>query len=77
MKRWRDTKKTYCAPTVPEGGGGVRSEIDCYLVHQTRHHGNGDNLCVTAGPPSAFRRLTFPPSHRVIRVIGVWQVRDA
>lgn len=23
----------------------LNSSIDCYLVHQTRHHGNGDNLC--------------------------------
>lgn len=33
------------------GGGSDKSNkdlgssIDCYLVHQTRHHGNGDNLC--------------------------------
>ena len=24
---------------------GPQSSIDCYLVKQTRHHGNGDNLC--------------------------------
>ena len=28
------------------GGDSIQSSIDCYLVHQTRHHGNGDNLCV-------------------------------
>jgi hypothetical protein len=25
--------------------GRLGSSIDCYLVHQTRHHGFGDNLC--------------------------------
>ena len=29
------------SPTTPVLG----SSIDCYLVHQTRHHGSGDNLC--------------------------------
>ena len=65
VKRWRDTKKTYCAPTVPEseGGGGVRSEIDCYLVHQTRHHGNGDNLCVPLAWPLALLVPFIVPHH--------------
>jgi len=27
-------------------GESIQSSIDCYLVQQTRHHGNGDNLCV-------------------------------
>ena len=57
VNRWREQKKQVCAP--PAGGeGGFKknsgvgieesiksSKIDCYLVHQTRHHGNGDNLC--------------------------------
>lgn len=39
-KRWRARKEQYCSPTSTS-----KSSIDCYLVHQTRHHGNGDNLC--------------------------------
>ena len=67
VKRWRETKQTYCKSNDSGGGGGssssssnegaggggagggsgsVHSSIDCYLVQQTRHHGNGDNLCV-------------------------------
>ena len=62
VNRWRATKQTYCAPTAEDSQGqgqgeAVRSEIDCYLVHQTRHHGGGDNLCVSrlalpSSPPS-------------------------
>jgi hypothetical protein len=59
VRRWRKTKQTYCksngggsgsSSSSNEGGGGgdgsIQSSIDCYLVQQTRHHGNGDNLCV-------------------------------
>ena len=49
VKRWKDTKKTYCeAPLLKQKGtvGGQISSIDCYLVRQTMHHGNGDNLCL-------------------------------
>lgn len=49
INRWRDTKESYCDPK-DLGPSGPRiadgSSIDCYLVHQTRHHGGGDNLCV-------------------------------
>eukprot|EP01041_Mallomonas_annulata_P009040 gene9040-18722_t len=41
VNRWRKMKRPYCNQ-VPTG----ISAIDCYLVSQTRHHGNGDNLCV-------------------------------
>lgn len=48
IDRWRQTKKNYC--TAPTGKAVTSStlgtNIDCYLVHQTRHHGHGDNLCV-------------------------------
>ena len=55
VRRWRKTKQTYCTNNDGNGGGSsneggreqpIQSSIDCYLVHQTRHHGNGDNLCV-------------------------------
>lgn len=53
INRWRDTKASYCHPTASspavapnqEADGSLHSAIDCYLVHQTRHHGDGDNLC--------------------------------
>lgn len=43
VKRWRSTKSSYCKPT--DTPSDLHSSIDCYLVHQTRHHGTGDNLC--------------------------------
>jgi hypothetical protein len=53
VNRWRETKKTYCAPTVSydsqvfgsSSSEPIQSSIDCYPVKQTRHHGGGDNLC--------------------------------
>jgi hypothetical protein len=50
-KRWRETKKQYCSPTENKNNNNnnnnkLNSRINCYLVHQTRHHGNGDNICV-------------------------------
>ena len=53
VERWRATKKEVCspAPDMAAGGSGdkqvpsvISSSIDTYLVKQTRHHGNGDNL---------------------------------
>ena len=41
VKRWRNTRKKYCAER-----SNSKARIDCYLVQQTRHHGGGDNLCV-------------------------------
>jgi hypothetical protein len=48
VSRWRKTKKPYCRYSLLQGGriGGSTSNIDCYLVRQTRHGGNGDNLCL-------------------------------
>lgn len=48
VERWRRTKRTYCSPDGPDVGtvGGEKSKIDCYLVKQTRHGGNGDQICV-------------------------------
>lgn len=44
INKWRAAKESYC------GAGDSTlhrdSSIDCYLIHQTRHHGDGDNLCV-------------------------------
>ena len=43
VNRWRDTRSNYCKR---RGQSEDASSIDCFLVTQTRHHGNGDNLCV-------------------------------
>ena len=45
VDRWRKERKPYCRSSGPSQAKGA-SEIDCYLVQQTRHHGSGDNLCV-------------------------------
>jgi EGF domain-specific O-GlcNAc transferase len=45
VNRWRDQRKKNCNPTN-QGIGALHSSIDCFLVSQTRHHGNGDNLCL-------------------------------
>ena len=42
VSRWRRTKTEYCGKSNSKSV----SSINCYLVKQTRHHGNGDNLCV-------------------------------
>jgi hypothetical protein len=31
---------------TPVDTDNVQTAVDCYLVRQTRHHGNGDNLCL-------------------------------
>lgn len=41
VRRWRATRARNCEPSSP-----AASVIDCFLVRQTRHHGNGDNLCL-------------------------------
>ncbi len=51
VNRWRNALQTYCEPRkdfIPHSNANSiqQSKIECYLVHQTRHHGNGDNLCV-------------------------------
>lgn len=43
IKEWRKTKKMNCAP---RNSDEKQSKINCYLMHQSNHHGNGDNLCV-------------------------------
>jgi hypothetical protein len=45
VKRWRNTRRNFCKrkETIPITS---ISSIDCFLVFQTRHHGNGDNLCL-------------------------------
>jgi len=55
-ENWRKEKKAYCKETTAptenrdsassRDSGNLGSSIDCYLIHQTKHHGNGDNLCV-------------------------------
>jgi hypothetical protein len=52
VTRWRSTRREVCHPYPGSdngGSGGDRSQISSssistYLHHQTRHHGNGDNL---------------------------------
>jgi hypothetical protein len=46
IDRWRDKRKTYCAPRS-DGSDPSRppSRIDCFLLMQTGHAGHGDNLC--------------------------------
>jgi hypothetical protein len=47
INRWRDVKKPYCSATAKTGSKiNEQSSIDCFLVHQTRHYGEGDNLCL-------------------------------
>lgn len=48
IDRWRSTKQTVCQNPLAQRAklSASRALIDCYLVRQTRHHGNGDNLCV-------------------------------
>jgi hypothetical protein len=42
IHRWRDTKQINCPL---KENSHLQSQIDCYLMHQNHHHGNGDNLC--------------------------------
>jgi hypothetical protein len=42
IQRWRETRSSYCSPRTSPSS----SSIDCFLVKQTRHHGNGDQLCL-------------------------------
>jgi hypothetical protein len=44
VDKWRQQKASYCKSETPNPDD--HTSIDCYLIHQTRHHGNGDNLCV-------------------------------
>lgn len=49
INRWRDVRKPYCSATTKTGSGSevpVQSSIDCFLIRQTRHFGDGDNLCL-------------------------------
>lgn len=47
VQRWKNEKKTNCAPRDNlMDGSNLKSQIDCYLIHQTRHAGNGDNICL-------------------------------
>lgn len=47
IHRWRGTKATFCASDGNNTHSSfLKSQIDCYLIRQANHHGNGDNLCV-------------------------------
>jgi hypothetical protein len=41
IERWRNSGTEYCTARSP-----TSSSIKCHLVKQTRHHGDGDQLCV-------------------------------
>eukprot|EP00605_Chrysophyceae_sp_TOSAG23-4_P001995 GSChrysophyteH1.ASY1.ANO1.2209.1 assembled CDS len=46
--RWRAKKANVCIGADDGTAASTdmhSSSIDCYLMRQTRHHGNGDNLC--------------------------------
>ena len=49
VERWSSTKKSYCSSSSSSSSSSnsnsLGSSIDCFLVSQTRHAGNGDNLC--------------------------------
>eukprot|EP01038_Epipyxis_sp_PR26KG_P009752 gene9752-13119_t len=52
INKWRARKENVCKSNLNNEGvlsvesNSLNSSIDCYHVFQTRHHGNGDNLCV-------------------------------
>ena len=47
INKWRNQKKTYCKELdVGSSEDDEKSSIDCFLIAQTRHHGDGDNLCL-------------------------------
>lgn len=48
IRRWRETRKTNCAASSTGAGSQspLNSKIDCFLMRQHHHHGNGDNLCL-------------------------------
>lgn len=43
VSRWRQRREDVCSSSKQTWN---QSSMSCYLVQQTRHHGNGDNLCV-------------------------------
>ena len=47
INKWRNQKKSYCRESDSQSlQDSERSSIDCFLISQTRHHGDGDNLCL-------------------------------
>jgi hypothetical protein len=46
VETWRGKRKPNCKMTKSPSETKLNSKIDCFLIHQTRHHGNGDNLCL-------------------------------
>jgi hypothetical protein len=46
VNRWRKTRKNNCEAPQSASDKALKSKIDCFLVSQTRHHGNGDNICL-------------------------------
>jgi hypothetical protein len=45
IRKWRQAQAPYCSNKAHDSTA-IHSSVDCYLIHQTRHHGDGDNLCV-------------------------------
>lgn len=50
VERWRGERKTFCEPKRVGD-----SKIECYLIRQTAHHGNGDNLCLATNARLNFK----------------------
>ena len=46
VNNWRTKNQTYCHKASNLKPTSLGSSVECSLVHQTRHHGQGDNLCV-------------------------------
>lgn len=46
VNNWRNKIETYCRKAANLQPTSLGSSVSCALVHQTRHHGEGDNLCV-------------------------------
>ncbi|KAJ8602204.1 hypothetical protein CTAYLR_003615 [Chrysophaeum taylorii] len=53
VTRWRSARKTYCGPKHRKNA----THIECFLIKQTSHHGNGDQLCLSRDVRINFRDL--------------------
>jgi hypothetical protein len=52
IDRWRNTKSTFCSSSSSYNNNNNNnidniesSSIECYLIQQNNHAGNGDNIC--------------------------------
>ena len=54
IERWRGTGAPYC-----QGRSATSTNLKCYLVHQTKHHGGGDQLCLGTNVRVDYGRAGF------------------